>query len=76
MKPCQYTKDGYCLRPENDYCPADECRTPLPLEGVRGRICNHKDKSIVVLEIIATCEKTALQCDYCGTILTEPKTEC
>lgn len=38
--------------------------------------CDHKDTSIVVLEIVATCEKTAIQCDYCGEILTEPKTDC
>jgi hypothetical protein len=38
--------------------------------------CTHADTSIVVLEIVATCEKTATQCDYCGKILTEPKTDC
>lgn len=39
-------------------------------------ICAHLDRSIVVLEIIANCEKTAIQCDYCGQILTEHKTDC
>jgi hypothetical protein len=63
--PCKHTEDGYCLRPENDYCHANECKG-----------CDHKDTSIVVLEIVATCEKTAIQCDYCGEILTKPETDC
>ena len=65
MKKCQHTKDGYCIRDKADYCNENECKG-----------CNHKDTSIVVLEIVATCEKTALQCDYCGKIVTKPKTDC
>lgn len=65
MVKCKHTEDGYCLRPESDYCPADECKG-----------CDHSDKSIVVIEVVANCEKIALQCDYCGKILTEPKTDC
>ncbi len=65
MIKCKHTEDGYCLRPENDYCYADECKG-----------CDHKDTSIVVIEILATCEKTAIQCDYCGEILNEPQTDC
>ncbi|GEM55265.1 hypothetical protein B0A58_07320 [Flavobacterium branchiophilum NBRC 15030 = ATCC 35035] len=65
MKPCQHTEDSYCLQLENDYCRSDECKG-----------CNHKDTSIIVLEVVATCEKTALQCDNCGEIVTEPKTDC
>jgi len=38
--------------------------------------CDHRDYSTVVLEIVANCEKTANQCDYCGKIITEPKTDC
>jgi hypothetical protein len=38
--------------------------------------CSHPDTSIVVLQIVANCEKTATQCDYCGKILTEPTTDC
>ncbi|NDP26435.1 MAG: hypothetical protein GZ087_03270 [Flavobacterium sp.] len=38
--------------------------------------CKHEDTSLVVLELIGTCEKTAIQCDYCGKILTEPKIDC
>ena len=65
MKPCKHTEDGYCLRPENDYCTSDECKG-----------CNHADTSIVVIEVVVNCEKTAIQCDYCGKIVTEPKTDC
>ena len=38
--------------------------------------CEHKDTSIVVIEVTVTCEKTAIQCDYCGKILTEPENDC
>lgn len=64
MKQCKLN-NGYCIRGETNYCLPNECKG-----------CDHKDKSIVVLEVTATCEKTALQCDYCGEILTEPKTDC
>ena len=43
MIKCKHTEDGYCLRPENDYCYADECKG-----------CDHKDTSVVVIEILAT----------------------
>jgi len=36
--------------------------------------CDHKDTSIVVLEATVTSETTAIQCDYCGKILSKPKT--
>jgi hypothetical protein len=65
MKPCEFTKDGYCIRSESDYCKDNECKG-----------CDHKDTSLVVIEVTVTCEKTALQCDYCGKILDEPKTDC
>lgn len=38
--------------------------------------CEHKNTSTVVLESVATCEKTAIKCTDCGEILTEPKTDC
>ena len=53
------------MRPENDYCHNNECKG-----------CDHKDTSVKVIEVTVTCEKTALQCNNCGKILTEPKTEC
>ena len=65
MKRCEHQKDGYCIRGEADYCNDDECKG-----------CDHKHTSIVVLEATLTCETTALQCDYCGQLLTEPKTDC
>jgi ribosomal protein S27E len=65
MKLCDHGEDGYCIRPENDYCHYHECKG-----------CDHKDTSIKVMEVTVTCEKTALQCNNCGKILTEPKTEC
>lgn len=65
MKQCKYTDDGYCLRDERNYCYADECGG-----------CDHANISIAVIEIIATCEKTALRCENCGEILTQPKTDC
>ncbi len=37
--------------------------------------CKHTDVTIVTIEAIINCEKTALQCDYCGEIL-EHKTDC
>jgi ribosomal protein S27E len=65
MIPCKYSEDGYCIRPESEYCLKTECKG-----------CDHKDTSIVVLEIVLGCETTAVQCDYCGEFLTKPKTEC
>ena len=62
---CKYSEDGYCIRPENNYCHSTECKG-----------CEHKDTSIVVIEATLTSETTAIQCDYCGKILTKPKTEC
>jgi hypothetical protein len=38
--------------------------------------CEHKDTSIVVIQANQVCEETAIQCDYCGEILTKPKTDC
>lgn len=38
--------------------------------------CVHYNTSIVVLESVATCEKTAIKCTDCSEILTEPKTDC
>lgn len=38
--------------------------------------CRHSDVSLVVIAVVANCETTALQCDYCGKLLTDPKTDC
>ena len=40
------------------------------------KTCTHADTTLVVLAIVHTCETTAIQCDDCGKILTEPKTDC
>lgn len=67
MKPCKFNFDKICDFPV--YCENYKCdHQPIP--------CDHKDTSIVVLEVVVNCEKTALQCDYCGKILTKPKTDC
>lgn len=42
---------------------------------INGYACEHQDKSIVVIEVTATCETTAEQCDYCGLIF-KTKTDC
>ena len=111
MLKCKHTEDGYCLRPENDYCHSDECKgvvivddvttNPTPIikpckhnprlkcewpiycenykcdfADITPENCEHKDTSVVVIEVVVNCEKTALQCDYCGKIITEPKTDC
>lgn len=65
MKKCKYQSDGYCIRPENDYCKANECKG-----------CDHSETSIVTTAVTVTCETTVTQCDNCGEILTEPKTDC
>lgn len=65
MVKCKHTTDGYCIRAEGNYCPSNECKG-----------CDHHSASIVVIEAVASCEKTALQCDYCSELLTEPKTDC
>ncbi len=65
MKACKHTTDGYCIRPEKDYCNSNECKG-----------CDHIDKITVVLNSTINCETTALRCTNCGEILTEPKTDC
>jgi hypothetical protein len=70
LKPCKHNPRLKCAWPV--YCENYKCdNTDITPEN-----CDHKDTSIVVLEVVVNCEKTALQCDYCGTILIEPKTEC
>ena len=54
------------------YCENYKC----DFDDITPENCDHKDTSIVVLEIVATCEQTAIQCDYCGEILTKPETDC
>lgn len=69
-----------------NYCkhnPRLKCEWPIYCENykcdfadITPENCEHKDTSIVVIEVVVNCEKTALQCDYCGKIITEPKTDC
>ena len=70
MKTCKYKPRLVCKMPV--YCENYRC----DFDAITPENCDHKDTSTVVLEIVANCEKTALQCNYCGTILTEPKTDC
>lgn len=44
----------------------------VPLCAINQNTCKHTDISIVALEVIATIEITAEQCDLCGKILTQP----
>lgn len=67
MKKCNLEQGGYCIR--GIHCLGDVC-TKLQEE------CPHSDVTLVVLAVVANCETTALQCDYCGQLLTEPKTDC
>lgn len=64
MKLCLHTSDGYCLRKENDYCHASECRCPHEITHTR------------VKESTTTCEITVEVCTSCDRELTETKTEC
>lgn len=70
LKPCKHNPRLKCAWPV--YCENYKCDNA----DITPENCDHKDKSIVVIEVVVNCEKTALQCDYCGTILTEPKTDC
>lgn len=70
MKPCKNNPKLKCINPV--YCENYQCdKFELTQDN-----CGHADTSTVVLEIVSNCEKTAIQCDYCGKIVTEPKTEC
>ena len=70
LKPCKHNPRLKCAW--SVYCENYKCDNA----DITPENCDHKDKSIVVIEVVVNCEKTALQCDYCGTILTEPKTDC
>jgi ribosomal protein S27E len=65
MKNCKVSKSGDLCRFIQPICSEQECKK-----------CSHADVSIVVIAAILTCETTAIQCDYCGQILTKPKTDC
>lgn len=65
MVPCEHTDDGYCIRPEHEYCLSTECLG-----------CKHFDTKTVVIDASVTCEVTVVQCMICDKILTEAKTEC
>jgi hypothetical protein len=68
MKPCKYQSDGYCMRPENDYCPADECRG--------WQECPHTVTATSLLSAVVTCETTVTICCRCKKQLDQPKTDC
>ena len=80
MKKCNHTKDGYCLRPEKDYCAADECKGVDPTSPEYGipLPCNHTITVIQVLNQNLNCETTVEVCanPNCGQWLTTPKTDC
>lgn len=67
MNRCKYNPDKECAF--RIYCENYSC-------DHKPEQCDHKDTSIVVIEATVTCEKTAIQCDYCGKILTEPENDC
>lgn len=70
MSACKHNPNLKCILPV--YCENYECdKKQLTQEN-----CGHADTSIVVLEVVVTCETTAIQCDYCGKILTKPETDC
>ena len=74
MKPCKYNiDDGYCIRPENDYCPSDECKEQ---NYSITEVCSHDIAEIKVISVVGTCETTVLVCTECKEQITELKTEC
>lgn len=70
LKPCKHNPRLKCAWPV--YCENYKCDNA----DITPENCDHKDTSIVVLEVVVNCEKTAIQCDYCGEILTKPETDC
>ena len=70
IKPCKHNPQLKCEWPI--YCENYKC----DFADITPENCDHKDTSIVVIEVVLNCEKTAIQCDYCGKIVTEPKTDC
>ena len=72
MKPCKHTTDGYCIRPENGYCPADDCKGDHSIT----EICLHPHTAILVTNTAATCETTVEVCLDCDKHLTKPETDC
>lgn len=67
---CKYNTRLKCEWPI--YCENYKC----DYADITPENCDHKDKSIVVIDVVLNCEKTAIQCDYCGKLLTEPITDC
>lgn len=70
--PCKHTEDGYCLRPENDYCPSDKCSGDYSIIEV----CPHHVVYLKVISSAGTCETTVEVCENCGEVVSEPKTDC
>ena len=77
MKQCYLNPNLYCKT--RKLCEDNACKK-MPNQVISPPVidvnCGHQDTSIVVIQVIANCEKTAVQCDYCGQILTKPKTDC
>lgn len=72
MKLCKFQADGYCIRPENDYCYFNECKGDHSIT----EICKHPNTAIVVVKAVLNCETTVTECLDCNEILTEPRTDC
>ena len=64
LKQCKHTTDGYCIRPENDYCYGDECLG-----------CSHENQQIRVIKVVVNCETIQEYCTDCGKVLNE-KVDC
>ena len=69
---CKHQTDGYCIRPENDYCRPSQCKGNYSIT----ELCQHPNTAVVVLNTTVTCETTALECLDCGELLTKPETDC
>ena len=78
MKKCKHDTKICCYK--RGYCDMFGCpnfqMAQLEPEPQLENNCEHLDTSIVVIELLLTCEKTATQCDHCGKILTEPEIDC
>lgn len=80
MKKCTLNLDGYCQRPENDYCPADKCSGVDPTAPEFGipLPCTHPMTVIQVLNQNLNCETTVEVCanPNCAKWLSTPYTDC
>jgi hypothetical protein len=72
MIQCKHGENGYCIRPENDYCHPSECKGETEIKET----CDHPMRLTRVLFTTATCETTVEVCAFCKVQVSEIKTEC